>query len=111
MDKKTFDDDLQQYFRDHKKEIGDDGFTKSVMQKLPRKRSPYYIVYLFLFLGFFLFIQFNGYSQLLLIEKELIRSIGHLRLPSMQSIGIVTAFTVVMLSILTIDKEDTFVLV
>ena len=109
MDQETSDNELKHYFRHHKKEIENNGFSESVLRKLPEKKSPYYIIYLCLLAGILLFILPNGYDQVLITLNDFILSIGYLQLPSIQSIFIIGTLLLIVLSILLIDTDDSLI--
>jgi hypothetical protein len=108
MEQNKFDEQLKEYFQQHKIEQTNGDFTKRVMQKLPHKKTPYYIVYAFLFLGVLLFLALNGFDKTIVSISDL--SIVDLGLSSVQSLSIVLVFVLVILSvsILGIDSEDSF---
>jgi len=108
MEQNKFDDQLKEYFQLHKTELKDDEFTKRVMQKLARKKTPFYIVYLFLVLGVLLFLTLNGFDRTIMVISDLTAVVPELKLSSIQSLGVVIVFVVVIfsISIVGIDSDD-----
>jgi amino acid transporter len=110
MEQNKFDEQLKNYFQQNKSELTDAEFTKRVMQKLSRKTTPYYIVYLFLAFGILLFLAFNGFDQAVISFNDLTITIPELKLSSVQSLSMVIVFVLIVLSVsvLGIDSEDSF---
>lgn len=107
MEQNTLDQ-LKEYFLQHKKEVKDGVFTQEVMRKLPSREKHYYIIYLFLFIGIFLFILLNGHQQVVITISDLTRSIPQLKMPFTQSLFVLIGAFLVIFSIFIIgaDKED-----
>ncbi len=110
MEQNKLDEQLKDYFQQNKKEIKDEGFSNRVMHALPRKKTPYYIVYIFLAFGVLLFLSINGFDQTMISFSNVSFTIPELKLTSVQSLGVVIAFVLIVcsVSVLGIDSEDSF---
>jgi hypothetical protein len=78
MDMETTDDDLlKQFMSEQKQEVPDDGFSNRVMHRLPRceRRAVRIWNSIFIVLGIFLFLIFNGFQAIAGLLRNLYISI------------------------------------
>lgn len=102
------DDQLKEYFQQHKKDVKDELFTEAVMRKLPQKEKHYYIVYLFLFIGILLFVLLNGHQQIMTKMVDVTPAITQLKMPLTESVFLLMGILLAIfsISIIGVDKED-----
>jgi hypothetical protein len=102
------DDNIKNYFKSHKQEIDDNGFSDKVMNKLPvlpRKNSI--IIFTFLFAGLLASMHLIDVNILSNLFTSLIESFSQLHFPSIQtSIAFIALFITIFVVVNTAMRES-----
>lgn len=81
-----FDDTLHAYFKQHKTEIADDGFSKKIIHKLPLTPKHTWILYVAYLLGLVVFFALNPFYALLSQVMDFVTKISFFHAPTTISV-------------------------
>jgi polyferredoxin len=81
-----FDDTLHAYFKKHKTETADDGFSRKIINKLPLMPKYTWILYIAYFMGLVVFFALNPFYSFITQVMDFVTKISFFHAPSTVSI-------------------------
>lgn len=81
-----FDDTINAYFKKHKTETANNGFSKKIINKLPLTPKHTWILYVAYFLGLVVFLATNPFNTLISQVMDFVIKISYFHAPSTVSI-------------------------
>lgn len=91
MKEQLSDNEIKRLFRVNQSTIEDDGFTETVMRRLPSAPKYGYIIYLFVFAGILAAFFIPGTKSLALMLSDFFISLLSFKMPSMEAIIVTVA--------------------
>jgi len=105
------DQDFKKIFEAHKVDVPDNGFSKRVINQLPKRKNilPQMVMVVFVMISLVLVFVLQGFTPVLEQLYSLAISIGHMQMPSPVSItvylGVLALLGIIGYSIMQADSE------
>lgn len=102
-----FDTALHEYYKNHKIEIANNGFSEKLIQKLPNIPTYTWILYIAYFLGLVVIVIMGSFKQVLNQLSDFLTRISTFHLPSITSLVVLfsIAFLVILFAKISFDEN------